>query len=96
MTKVRSRDSLKNFHSLSVEGAKAELEHRSGKAKGLGTLQQYIYTTTTLKVLNKIFLIDTLYRDSEIHLCALAAPGRRAYIARASSCGKYMASTIPC
>ena len=34
-------------------------------------------------------------RDSEIHLCALAVPGRRVYVAPASSCGKYVASTIP-
>ena len=35
------------FKSPTTEGAEAEFEHRSGKAKDLGTIQQYIYPMTT-------------------------------------------------
>ena len=85
---------IRSFYSLFAEVAEAEFERRSGKAEGprypttVHIPDDYIPLGVDL-----FFLPKT--RESGIHLCAFAAGGRRVYIAPASSCGTYVASTMP-
>ena len=71
--------------TLFAEGAEPEFEHRSGKAKGLGTLQQYIYPMTTSRC--------TFYRKYVIPNLSLR-PSRSGEKSLYCASIKYVFSTI--
>ena len=55
---------------------------------------ELLYKQIPLYSRAKAHKIRLIIHDSEIHLCALATLGRRAFTVPASSCGKHVAFTI--